>query len=66
MNDINYLLKHGYSLDSTIIQWPESQMIMDEPWFEECELINDDIGLQMYGSSAYVVPLEHVINLDDE
>lgn len=39
-----------------IIQWPESQEIMNKKGMENhCALINDDIGLTMFGSSAYVV-----------
>lgn len=44
--------KHG----NIILQWPESQEIMDKKGMENhCALINDEIGLAMFGSAAYVV-----------
>ncbi len=37
-----------------LIRWPESQELMDEPWFdEEAVLANDE----RFGSSAYFIPL---------
>ena len=40
-----------------IVTWPESQLLMEHPDFEnECLLINDEYGLDKYGSSAYWVP----------
>lgn len=41
-----------------IICWPDSQEIMDKDWYNECHLINDEHGLELYGSSAYFVPEE--------
>lgn len=42
--------------DFVVVQWPESQELMDKPGFEEnCFLINDDNGLNKFGSSAYFV-----------
>ena len=42
--------------DFTIIQWPEIQDLMDKEGFKEhTHLINDDEGLNKYGSSAYFV-----------
>lgn len=41
-----------------VVQWPDIQELMDENWFEECILINDEQGLERYGSSAYFVPIE--------
>lgn len=39
-----------------IIQWPEVQELMDEIGFKEHSyLINDDLGVEEYGSSAYFV-----------
>lgn len=43
-----------------VVQWPEIQLLMDEPWFNECILINDDMGVETYGSSAYYVPTERL------
>ena len=40
-----------------LITWPESQMLMEEDWFdEECILMNDETHLDNIGSSAYFVP----------
>jgi len=33
-------------------------MLFEQKWFEECILINDDRGLEMFGSSAYLVPID--------
>lgn len=39
-----------------VVEWPESQNLMEKDWFNECELINSDFGISEYGSSAYLVP----------
>lgn len=40
-----------------LVTWPESQVLMDHPDFKQAAvLINDDYGLDHYGSSAYWVP----------
>lgn len=41
-----------------VVCWPESQMLMDTPWFDECELINTEKGIEKFGSSAYLIPEE--------
>ena len=41
-----------------IITWPESQELMEEPWFEE-EAILCNMPSK-YGSSAYFVPLRRI------
>lgn len=40
-----------------VVQWPESQELCElgEDWHEHCFLINDEEGLSVYGSAAYVV-----------
>lgn len=39
-----------------VIQFPESQTLSEIEGFEEhCHLINDDSGLEQYGSCAYFV-----------
>ena len=41
-----------------VVTWPESQSLMDYDWFEEeCNLINTEPLLSVYGGSAYFVPL---------
>jgi hypothetical protein len=39
-----------------VVQYPEIQQYMDKDGFtDNAHLINDDIGLEKYGSSAYFV-----------
>jgi len=38
-----------------IVTWPDSQDYMDN---EEAQLINDELGLDLFGSSAYRLPLD--------
>lgn len=38
-----------------VVTWPESQDFIGR---SNCHLINDDIGFNMYGSSAYFVRLD--------
>lgn len=43
-------------MDYIVVQWPESQSLMLFPgWTEHCYLINDEKGLDDFGSSAYFV-----------
>lgn len=47
--------------EHTVVQWPDSQMLMDEDWFEEeAQLINDEYGLGEYGGTAYIVPKKYL------
>ena len=39
-----------------LVCWPESQILMEQIWFDECILMNDEKHLQEIGSSAYFVP----------
>jgi hypothetical protein len=44
-----------------LIQWPESQILMDYPWFdEECSLAD----CEKFGSSAYFVPENRIDELN--
>ena len=45
-----------------IITWPDSQELMDEKWFNECVLINEEPLLSQVGSSAYFVPIARFKN----
>lgn len=39
-----------------VVTWPESQNLFDIPGFEENSyLVNDDRGMEDFGSSAYFV-----------
>lgn len=42
--------------DFVVIEWPDSQELMDQEWFSECILINTEEGIIEHGSSAYMVP----------
>lgn len=39
-----------------LITWPDSQILMEKEWFDECILMNDAKKLDDIGSSAYFVP----------
>jgi hypothetical protein len=41
-----------------LVTWPESQKLMEQEWFDECILMNDENHLDGVGSSAYFVPEE--------
>lgn len=42
-----------------VVCWPESQNLMGKKgFFENCSLINSERGLDVYGSSAYLVKSE--------
>ena len=47
-----------------IVCWPESQMLMEHPEFNRCYLINDEKGLEDFGSSAYFVPVDMVEDVE--
>lgn len=55
------LVREGYIL----VTWPESQELMDEPWFEE-EAIFVSGSEEKIGSSAYYVPIKRmtVVNVN--
>lgn len=43
--------------EKSVVTWPDCQVLMDHPDFQrDAELINDEYGLNLYGSSAYWVP----------
>jgi len=39
-----------------LVHWPESQILMEQEWFDECILMNDENHLEEIGSSTYFVP----------
>lgn len=42
----------------TVVTWPDSQELLDEEWMEDFgELIVDEVGLELFGGSAYIVPM---------
>lgn len=46
-----------------LVCWPESQILMDMEWFDECILMNDMEHLDNIGSSAYFVPEDRYLEL---
>lgn len=58
-NEVLNLITTSY----TIVTWPDIQEIMEEDWFDdESFLINDQKGLEKFGSSAYFVPVKYLID----
>jgi len=56
-----YFEKMDISKDMEIITWPESQIYMEKYWFkEEAQLINDKLGLELFGGSAYLIPKNRI------
>ena len=57
--EYEYMLQYGRTPDREkcfrAVEWPESQPFIGN---EECMLINDDEGLELFGSSAYWVPVK--------
>jgi hypothetical protein len=50
----------GFDIEKVyvIVEWPESQELMEEEWFDD-EAILDVEGI--YGSSAYLIPLKRLL-----
>ena len=46
-----------------LVMWPQSQLLMEKDWFDECILMNDENHLEEIGSSAYFVPEERMQEL---
>ena len=57
-----YLTSRGLDTrEYTVVIWPVSQEFMEESWFSiEAKLINDDAGLALFGSSAYIIPRSRI------
>ena len=50
-----------------LVQFPESQLLMDNPRFNECLFVQDIDGHVKIGSSAYMCPedlYEQIFNTD--
>lgn len=51
----------------TVVTWPDSQELMDKEGFNEnCYLINDDKGMEEFGSSAYFVNKEWLDRINEQ
>jgi hypothetical protein len=49
-----------------LIKWPESQLLMDEEWFEtECHIADMTRDPEV-GSSAYFVPVKRMVILEEK
>lgn len=43
-----------------LVMWPESQLLMEQSWFNKCILAQDIEGYEIQvGPSAYFVPVEY-------
>ena len=47
-----------------LVEWPDSQILMEQEWFDECVLVNDENLLNQFGSSCYFVPKQYYIELE--
>ena len=53
--------------DYIVVTWPESQELFEIDGFREhAFLINDDKGMEIFGSSAYFVDKAWYLDLDAE
>jgi hypothetical protein len=52
-------------MEYKLITWPESQILMEMDWFDECILMNDENHLDEMGSSAYFVPIDRYFAMLD-
>lgn len=51
----------------TVVTWPDSQELMDKEGFNaHCYLINDDKGMEEFGSSAYFVNKEWLDRINEQ
>jgi len=57
LKDVNKfpVLEEAYIL----VLWPESQMYMEEDWFQEEAVLEYECK---YGSSAYFIPLKYMLD----
>jgi len=57
INEQEWRLNLGVDDNMEIVIWPDSQEYMEMPWFEnEATLINDGVGVELFGGSAYLIP----------
>jgi hypothetical protein len=53
--------------ETVLIKWPQSQILMEQEWFDECILYNDDNDLDHFddiGPQAYFVPKKRWLTLN--
>ena len=51
----------------TIVEWPDSQELMNEEGFEEnCYLVNDAKGIEEFGYCAYFVNKEWLDRINEQ
>lgn len=46
-----------------LVQWPETQVLMDYDWFDEEASLAD---FDKFGSSAYFIPLKRFLELNSK
>jgi hypothetical protein len=42
-----------------LVMWPESQMFMEEDWFHEEAILENEGN---FGSAAYFIPLKYILD----
>ena len=47
----------------TLVEWPESQIFMDEDWFLEEACLADS---EKFGSSAYFIPTNRILQNEND
>jgi len=53
--------------ETVLIKWPQSQILMEQEWFDECILYNDDNDLDYFddiGTQVYFVPKKRWLTLN--
>ena len=53
--------------ETVLVKWPESKILMNQKWFDECELYNDENDLDHFdniGPKAYFVPKKRWLTLN--
>lgn len=51
-------IKNSNEIYYKLVQWPESQMLMEHPRFNECLFVDNIDGHDDVGSSAYMCPID--------
>lgn len=51
-------IKNSNEVYYKLVQWPESQMLMEHPRFHECLFVDNIEGHDDVGSSAYMCPVD--------
>jgi len=53
---------YGFDEEVTVVTYPASMELKNKSWFNECCVVNDTKGIQIFGLQAYVVPVRLLRN----